>query len=178
MSKSGADYTVPSYLLAADPGIQAADRDARAYFASGERGEFVRSAISTQGVLAKAVGRTTAAYDIQRGPLSPFAMRKVVTSDVAPPGRLIYGRLLGETYTFLDTQDPFTGETFLLLDKIQGILGDCCWKCGAYVKDRWMGDLETHGFAKSFKVNGNWVIGLAPSPSRTEQLLNSLNNKL
>jgi RHS repeat-associated protein len=161
MSKSGTDYIVPSHILSSDLGIQQADKDARLYFHLGGRGAFLRQHIGTGGALKKAVGRTSAAYDIQRGALPTYSKASVAAchgGQCSSATRLIYAELQGEVYTFLDTKDQFTGETFVYLDTIQGVFGDCCWKCGNYVTDRWMGDLETHGFAKSFNVKGTWKI--------------------
>lgn len=69
------------------------------------------------------------------------------------------GKITGsirDTYTFIDETDETVGVSFPYLD-FEGSL--CCWKGGNFISDVWMGDLERHGFAKSFKINVDWELG-------------------
>lgn len=67
---------------------------------------------------------------------------------------VINGELLGERYTFSDTQP---GEIVNVMFPFLGLEGYvCCWKCGDTVSDHWMADLEKFGHAKSYDVKGSW----------------------
>lgn len=70
---------------------------------------------------------------------------------------MIYGELVKEKYTFLDTQpDEKKDATFPMLSELVG--GGCCWTCGDTVTDHWMADLERFGYAKSFDVKWSWSV--------------------
>jgi hypothetical protein len=145
MSKSGADLVVPTSDLMENFGIRTANNDARKHFAENGISPFIRTKIKTVGDLATAVGETSAKYT-----LGVKGMPNMPGSSVP----VIRGELYGESYSFLDVNPSEGLNVVFFYLKFEGFL--CCWKCGEYVSDFWMGDLERFGHAKSYSVKGYW----------------------
>jgi RHS repeat-associated protein len=93
--------------------------------------------------LGSSVGRVNIGYKV-----SGATWNNEGTSRVS-----IQGTFKDERYEFKDTKMDHWKFTFSHLDKI-GI--GCCWKGGETINDKWMGDLETHGYAEGFDVKATW----------------------
>ncbi len=148
MSKSGTTITVPQIDLLKDPGIQAANQNAKEHFTAGGSDPYIPSGvIFTSGDFATSIGRTIASFILDN------AMVWTGPKIGSQPG--IRGTLIDEKYTFLDTGPDEKVNVILPYTATES--GICCWKCGNTISDQWMADLERFGHAKSFDVKGTWI---------------------
>lgn len=135
MSKSGQTLIVKYEQLKHDKSILAKNQEAYRYLLSNPSSSIDLIAY-TSNDLGSSIGRVVINYTKQFGFINAYFPT--------------------EKYTFSDTQKA---ENINVAIPYLNSFGEkCCWKGGEHVTDKWMHDLEIHGYAKSFIVRASWKL--------------------
>ena len=137
VNRKGGRVRVDYSDLSDDSGITRANKTADSYFMRAHSLSLSMSAVRTDGDRATSIGRVNIQYAQQNF------------------GGMVSARFSNERYTFLDTKNWENPNVYLPFLQKEGIL--CCWKGGDEISDKWMGDLERYGYAKSFGVDAEWA---------------------